>query len=155
MNRKKQIAFSEHSKEICSSCSLRFIFLFSFLIQLSFAQNTNVQYDINDPRNPDCPCHKLQKQAEEEFEQQKNNPGNFDIVEVSNKDNRVEEEKENDEEISLQSHRSTATLSSLAFKKRNKHRKKVIWINKSQLVFSKNSKGIKRVRPDYSVCFKW
>ena len=25
------------------------------------------QYDINDPRNPDCPCHKYQQQAEEEY----------------------------------------------------------------------------------------
>lgn len=25
------------------------------------------KYSINDPRNPDCPCHFLQRKAEEEF----------------------------------------------------------------------------------------
>src|SRR5438270_5343267 len=27
------------------------------------------KYDINDPRNPDCPCHKYQRQADEEYRQ--------------------------------------------------------------------------------------
>lgn len=26
------------------------------------------KYDINDPRNPDCPCHKYQKIADREYE---------------------------------------------------------------------------------------
>lgn len=26
------------------------------------------KYDLNDPRNPNCPCHKYQKLADEEFE---------------------------------------------------------------------------------------
>lgn len=37
------------------------IFLF---VGLAKAQTT---YPINDPRNPNCPCHKYQKQAEEEY----------------------------------------------------------------------------------------
>lgn len=36
--------------------------LFSFV--LSKAQTT---FDINDPRNPHCPCHKYQKLADEEY----------------------------------------------------------------------------------------
>lgn len=35
------------------------------------------EYDINDPRNPDCPCHQWQKQADEEYQrmqQQQSNP---------------------------------------------------------------------------------
>lgn len=44
-----------------------FIFI-SFLI---FCYQTQAQskYDLFDPRNPDCPCHKLQKQAEQEYAQ--------------------------------------------------------------------------------------
>ncbi len=29
--------------------------------------STKVQYQLNDPRNPDCPCHKYQKVAENEY----------------------------------------------------------------------------------------
>jgi hypothetical protein len=34
---------------------------------------TKVKYDINDPRNPDCPCHKYQQMADEEYKQQLTN----------------------------------------------------------------------------------
>jgi hypothetical protein len=30
------------------------------------------QYDINDPRNPNCPCHKYQQLAEKEYQQLQN-----------------------------------------------------------------------------------
>ncbi|MEO5645364.1 MAG: hypothetical protein ABIQ40_06810 [Bacteroidia bacterium] len=37
-----------------------------------------VKYDLNDPRNPNCPCHDAQKKADEEYRnsqmQQKQNP---------------------------------------------------------------------------------
>jgi hypothetical protein len=29
--------------------------------------NKHQVFDINDPRNPNCPCHKYQKQADEEY----------------------------------------------------------------------------------------
>jgi len=40
-----------------------------FLSFLCFARTFSAQttYNINDPRNPDCPCHTYQKQAEEEY----------------------------------------------------------------------------------------
>lgn len=34
---------------------------------LSRVSSAQAQYDINDPRNPDCPCHKYQRQAEDEY----------------------------------------------------------------------------------------
>jgi|SRR6218665_1242605 len=40
------------------------ILLFVLVSQSLSAQS---QYDINDPRNPDCPCHKYQQQAEDEY----------------------------------------------------------------------------------------
>ena len=49
-------------------------FLLSFLLVVFFIQATVInkdslksKYDINDPRNPNCQCHKYQKQAEEEY----------------------------------------------------------------------------------------
>jgi hypothetical protein len=35
------------------------------------------EYDLNDPRNPNCPCHKRQQQAEREYQQLQGNLGNF------------------------------------------------------------------------------
>lgn len=44
------------------------IWVFLFCIQILFlpAQDT-LDYGLNDPRNPKCPCHKYQKKADEEF----------------------------------------------------------------------------------------
>ncbi|HEY1039101.1 MAG TPA: hypothetical protein VGF30_06830 [Bacteroidia bacterium] len=52
-----------------------FLYTIGFvLLQLAcFANNgdtTKVKYDINDPRNPDCPCHKYQQLADEEYQMQ-------------------------------------------------------------------------------------
>ncbi len=32
-----------------------------------FKDSTKTKYELNDPRNPNCPCHKYQKLADEEF----------------------------------------------------------------------------------------
>lgn len=43
--------------------------LILFLLVLFFSVRVNSQttFDINDPRNPNCPCHKYQKLADEEY----------------------------------------------------------------------------------------
>lgn len=43
--------------------------LILFLLVLFFSVNVKSQttFDINDPRNPHCPCHKYQKLADEEY----------------------------------------------------------------------------------------
>jgi hypothetical protein len=52
-----------------SICVLRFIFLFFSLSSYASVATDTVkqQYALNDPRNPDCPCHKYQKMAEDEY----------------------------------------------------------------------------------------
>lgn len=53
---------------------------------------TKPKYDINDPRNPDCPCHKAQQQANEEYQNSQN--GNQPLVNnnphANNTDNNVD-----------------------------------------------------------------
>jgi hypothetical protein len=51
------------------------------------------KYDLNDPRNPDCPCHKAQKLADDEYrnsqvQQGNKNPVNNDPVHVNEDVNR-------------------------------------------------------------------
>ena len=50
------------SKKYRTICVMLFICGISFLK----AQEVN-KYNINDPRNPNCPCHKFQKMADEEY----------------------------------------------------------------------------------------
>lgn len=39
----------------------------SFASTDSLVGDTTVKYDLNDPRNPNCPCHDAQKKADEEY----------------------------------------------------------------------------------------
>lgn len=50
-----------------------YILFFNCLCIASYAamgDTTKTKYDINDPRNPNCPCHKYQKIADEEYQKQ-------------------------------------------------------------------------------------
>ena len=76
------------------------------------------KYELNDPRNPDCPCHKLQKQAEDEYARLN---GTKALSEVSE----------------------------------NRRKKKTNWIHFSKRNFLNRSRGIKKIVPNYSRCFRW
>lgn len=57
--------------------ALRLFILFFLFSSNAFGQNIqNQEYDINDPRNPNCPCHKLQKLADDEYQRIQNNDNN-------------------------------------------------------------------------------
>ena len=52
----------------------RFFLFLSFMFILAIANSNTInkdslksKYDLNDPRNPNCPCHKHQKLADEEY----------------------------------------------------------------------------------------
>jgi hypothetical protein len=60
----------EHGFRAVFSFCFFLVFLISFTgIKAITApgDSTKQKYDINDPRNPDCPCHKYQKLAEDEY----------------------------------------------------------------------------------------
>lgn len=55
-------------------------FMFISTVVLSNVDSTRV-YDINDPENPDCPCHQYQQLADEEYARAlKNQAGEQKIV---------------------------------------------------------------------------
>jgi hypothetical protein len=152
---------AEYNKEnkICrkifsanSLCTIRFIFSFFFFSQLSFASvatdTTKQQYALNDPRNPNCPCHKYQKMAEDEYK--RSHPGN--------NTSKVNETNENTNTTNVNSQKIPVDRvnknSEISFN-RLKRKSVINWIIKCKrwLIF-KHSK-IKKYRPNYSVCFKW
>lgn len=58
------------------------------------------EYDINDPRNPNCPCHQWQKKADEEYQrnqQQQNNPVVQDDANNANKDANTDNNRTQDD----------------------------------------------------------
>ncbi|MGZ4099195.1 MAG: hypothetical protein ACXVNM_09975 [Bacteroidia bacterium] len=63
-----------------------FFFLFTFLNSNAKGEDSlKNNFDLNDPRNPNCPCHKHQQQANEEYRQflsmnNKDVPGNSNLV---------------------------------------------------------------------------
>lgn len=133
------------------------VLLFSISIQLSFAGTDTTkagdqQFPLNDPRNPNCPCHKLQKQAEEEFAQQNNAKGQFNDV-GNNNENKVNEiEKSN---ANLFSKIGVNSIRIPFSKRITKHKKKLVWINKVKFRFGYGLRRTKKSIPDYEICFKW
>lgn len=69
--------------------TLRLFILFLMVGGSAFAQNIQAQqYDINDPRNPNCPCHKYQKMADDAYQQQLKNDN------INNNDNNNKEQQQ-------------------------------------------------------------
>jgi hypothetical protein len=91
-----------------------FLFLGFFLVPKTSAASDNtvvpdtniVKYDLNDPRNPDCPCHKAQQLAEAEYrksqehQQQQNPADNSTAQNGQGNDNPVNSNTGNDNKIS-------------------------------------------------------
>lgn len=128
--------------------------LFFLFTQISFAQpgNDKQVFDLNDPRNPDCPCHKYQKMADEEFEQlQKKNKLNppIEVAELEKDQNLAVKERQL-EKIEVDTHRPHSQYSKKKKRKIVKRR-----IHKHINLFSLRSFKTKRFKPSYSVCFKW
>lgn len=114
------------------------------LLHIHLVHAQNAAYPLNDPRNPDCPCHKLQKQAEDEYAQQ-----NKSALPESNLQNVPAISRENNESGSVL---RTKTGSAAIVKKRRKRSGR--WDDVKFRYLKKRSKA-KKMRPDYSVCFRW
>lgn len=139
--------------------------LWLFILILLFSQNAFSQkniitqeYDINDPRNPNCPCHKYQQMADNEYEQSKRQQENQFVLNTDNlnpANNNSGNNSSSRSEKSFSSDRSESSGGSSSANKRVKKKKSGIWIrkkiNRSKLKHSK----IKKLKPDYSVCYKW
>ena len=68
--------------------------LILFLLVLFFSANTEAQtsFDLNDPRNPQCPCHKYQKLADDEFKKllRSGNKTNDEFVGIASSDGELQ-----------------------------------------------------------------
>jgi hypothetical protein len=128
------------------------LFLF-FLLCMKFlsAQSLNKEgYDLNDPRNPKCPCHKYQKLADEEYKQwiKKQTKSNGESLAFAT--NGVGEFKgapENNSDRLKKKVRSPFQK----FKRKKKGHK----FNRLRMIFGVNRWDIWKRFTDPSACFKW
>lgn len=123
------------------------VFLFLFFLFFAVVSNASVipkdslksKYDINDPRNPNCPCHKYQKQADDEYKNWLKNQAREKGVNVSSLD------KREDREIN----KNLFSLFRIKLKRKNKsHPKLIRRIDFKHIKFWK-----RRTRTD--ACFHW
>lgn len=109
-----------------------------------FASRTNAQqYDINDPRNPDCPCHKMQELAEKEF-------ALLNDFNNKNDDNVGEKMRDDQEKIDHHVDKNSAFAYSYAERKRRS-----VWIKKTVFKISNKYRFKKKGRINVAICYKW
>ncbi len=162
--------------------ALRLFILFFLFSSNAFGQNIqNQEYDINDPRNPNCPCHKLQKLADDEYQRIQNNKSgneqqqfamnfsnlnkfdnnenpqsqllnvrNIDQVDNNGSDNSSHQVKR---EFNFKSRELSIGSGSSGSKAKKKKSASGFYkkLNRAKLKHSK----MKKVRPNYAVCYKW
>lgn len=123
-----------------------------FLLLLSSHAYAQSQYPLNDPRNPDCPCHAAQKQAEQEFAQLNKRPEKdpMDVVKperVVKSDNPVAAAVVSKEVIAKRTSMTTTI---------KKHHKKNNRLQNLYFRYLRKQRGLRKVHTDYAVCFhKW
>ncbi len=129
------------------------LFLF-FLIQISFAQpnNSKQEFDLNDPRNPDCPCHKYQKMADEEFRKtQKENKLNQE----EKKTDIEQRQNFNVQKIQVKDMKQLSDSGHSEYSKNKKRKRLTNRVNKYLKFFILKPSKTTKVKPRYSICFKW
>ncbi len=93
--------------------------------------STKQKYASSDPRNPDCPCHKYQQQAENEY------------LQMLSDDSKSKAEA---------THFQKLPLGSLAGTKNRKH---FSWFKFHKKGHSFRQGGVKKRKPNYKSCFSW
>ena len=156
MNRKVSRAINGGSRRSYPVIALRALWFFFFfsLYSFSFSQNNflNPQFDINDPRNPDCPCHKLQKQAEDEFAQLNKMKDVDQNMNKFDRDNeKVQNETNRSNEYQFNNNTKGISVSGVSVKHRNKN----VFIRKRKHHYSNRAQKLWHSHPNYSNCFRW
>jgi len=158
--------------------ALRLFILFFLFSSNAFGQNVeHQQFDINDPRNPDCPCHKLQKLADDEYQQILNDNNGNEQREFAMHTINLEQSENNSQQQLLnvnsfkqiinKENESNPENSSIYFKSKfpsmgsggsgpsvKKKKRTIRFYKKLNIAKLKHSK-IKKARPNYAVCYKW
>ena len=122
------------------------------------------KYDINDPRNPDCPCHKAQKLANDEYRnsqvQKDNNPvdhnpvNNNDVSNTNDNSNSNNSNTNSDVNTNKTTYTSSGGGSQKHYSKFYKFQKKMKrWTKKMNRKLKNKNKGTKGGKINIADCF--
>ncbi len=114
-----------------------------FFLFLSVLKINAQQYDINDPRNPDCPCHKMQELADKEFAMLN---GSENVQSDSDLEDGEDEQQQVD--------RSLNGNGSVVYDQLSRRRRS-IWIKKTVFKISNKYRFKKRGKINVAICYKW
>lgn len=114
------------------------------LLMIFFSSRTNAQqYDINDPRNPDCPCHKMQELADKEF-------ALLNGFNNLNDDNVGGSKQDNQEKIDRLVDKKSTVVYNYTDRKR-----RPVWIKKTVFKISNKYRFKKKGKINVAICYKW
>jgi GR25 family glycosyltransferase involved in LPS biosynthesis len=105
---------------------------------------TNEEYPIDDPRNPNCPCHKIQQLANQEYQ--------LNYLNIQNKIGSNGHEIKNpnyQRHVALNSEKLFSRSKKTALKSKRKY---TLF---ARLMKRKNYKGRERKQRSVGVCFSW
>ena len=124
------------------------------ITQLSIAQNNNMkqEYDLNDPRNPDCPCHKYQKLADVEFKNLQNSKETINLPEIIQT---VEANKSDVQRVVGTNVKNTYANGERGLSVKQKRKTLFTRMKKDLFFITTKPKKTKKIKPCYSVCYKW
>ena len=118
-----------------------FCFQFSFANAIVKEDTLKSRFDINDPRNPNCPCHKYQKLADEEYRK------------LLGKEIKLKpDENKNDFSNSLAGGSDLNSKTTICTKKINSIKRKHSFFNFKKKKSSKRRKA-RRLRRDNTSCY--
>lgn len=157
----------KHRRDSFSAMSLRLTVLLMVVSTVVFSQTNNQHYDLYDPRNPDCPCHKLQKQAENEYKQLHMDDNisnkvaiNMDKKNVSNEGNKRNDANGNEKQTNIGNDNSGAESQKITYRffgSGAMQKKKNLFelIERKRNIFRIKHSKIKKFRIKTSDCFHW
>ncbi|MBN8696041.1 MAG: hypothetical protein J0L87_05885 [Bacteroidetes bacterium] len=126
-----------------SSKAFRLTTCLLFFLFLSVLKTNAQQYDINDPRNPDCPCHKMQELADKEF-----------ALLNGSENVQSDSDLEDGEDKQQQVDRSLNGNGSVVYDQLARRRRSV-WIKKTVFKISNKYRFKKRGKINVAICYKW
>lgn len=116
------------------------------LILIPAGSCAQASYDLNDPRNPDCPCHKAQKLAEQEYAQLNAVPALPGMEQ--NADHPVAKAP-----VLPLNAPAAVHAGSTARSGKSRRRKKNRRITDLKFRCMRKQRGLRRLHADYAVCF--
>lgn len=122
-----------------------FLFFFSPVLFSTnvLLEDSTKKFELNDPRNPDCPCHKYQKLADEEYQR---SLGKL-IQKHSQKTAEFEGKSFSNETKATKKHYKAYI--------KHKCKKRSKFFNKLRLIFGINHWDIWKRITDPSACYHW